>query len=415
MNIHMDKPFLEKHCMVLSFLRHAAFILPILLFISCKQEIAPSSSESSLRYHPIGENKFIEYSATNNNHTLYSIVNGMTLYKTSGKELTKIWETELDAIGKEVIACKNGSVIVIKASPFSNNEITYCRIDADRIISHNTTGLRLMPNYQDYQEHFISGCGDGNNGAYLLVALQKFGIWPENMKGLDVFLIHINESNQVESRMSLKNHFLRLASDKEGNLYGLSFKDNDMSISGTSKKDSFMMVSFNKASLAAGKIDYNYISSFVQTEYWANYYWEREFGLEVNSSQVYIAMPQVKAVDLEIGLDMLQFDKKSGKITQTWGIASPTVANKYWEGAKLNTFANEKGFYAVYRIGATTQLVYMRNDGSYGGKLDLKGNKNRCDILDIEQLGENILVMGFSSLAKSPILAPFAYEITELN
>ncbi len=221
----------------------------IFLLPSCKQKIDPIVSNSELRYNPFGENVFVSNCATYDNTNLYTLDFKGNVYRTSGQDLKPIWKTGIDANGKEIIACKNGSVIIIKSSPFSWDEITYCRIDEERIMSFNSSGQKLMPKYPNANEHLISAISDGNNGAYLLITLQQMGSNIYDTKAEDVYLVHINDENMVEARLRLDNYFVKLASDKNGNLFGMTYKGNSHLTTGTSPKDSFMIVSFNKASL----------------------------------------------------------------------------------------------------------------------------------------------------------------------
>lgn len=377
---------------------------------SCKQEVPVQNTETDIRFDPLGQFEEVRLCVNVNNETNYLLTDLNQLYKTKGHYPEVEWKTPLPLYAKGIVPCKNESVIALTTSYFGYDLMSISRFGSDGNMQYSFPFDKFFDEYPNHFEHFITACSDGKNGAYILVALLEAGKWPGLLQKDEVFLVHLDDQNNF-TKIKLNDYYIRIASDPNGNLFGLRYQERYFNIQGAGEPDSFYIEAFDQTKLSQGIISKTWSSGFSQIEYYTNYYWDLEFNLSVNSRYVYYAMPLVRYVDIQYGHEMVALDRTNGKEVHHKTLESPTYVDVYLSNTWLNGFANEDGFFTQYSIGATTRLMHMNMEGNLAKHMDLKGTNNRCEISSLSDFNSEIWLWGKMSKGKNAQMVPFFQKL----
>lgn len=399
------------------FLKHGGlfFILLLLLFPGCNKESFEPESKSELRYFPLGDNIYPAGIANADAGLLLAAYNDNRIMLCDGLTENFQWSSQIDGQVVGFTANKDGSVWVVKHSPFFWEEMTLCCLDSLGKLVFNTTGSKMIPSKPNNQEFYMSIASDGQNGVYFLIALLDFGVSPEKLLPSDIYLVHANNQNTIDMRLPLNEYFFRIQGDRDGNLYGLSHNTADFNPTGTGATDTFHLIKFDLAALNNKQVKRVWEYNLTVVEYYVNYFWEHNFQVNTNSKNIFVSHTTAQFLDLETGIKIHSINKADGAPISVVADPSPTFANSYSEGSLLTGFADENGVYAAYKIGATTRIISMDNSGNKNANINLKGDNNRCSPIGFALIKNKPTVFGYSTKGKSTQYAPFSFQFETLK
>lgn len=378
----------------------------ILSLDGCKQEVLPEVTDVDIVFEPLGEQEKVLSCKPGQGDINYLLTDFQRIIKTRGTNQDVEWSMNMPLFTRSIVPCKDESVIAITSSVYGYDLMYFSRIGKDGNMVYAFTADKLFDDYPNHYEHFINACSDGNNGAYALVALRENGKWPDQMRKDDVFLLHIDAQNNF-TKIKLNDYYLRIASDQQGNLYGLRYEEWYFYVQASEEPDSFYIEEFDMSQLNKGIIAKTWSSGFTVGEYYANYYFEHNFNLSVNSRYVYYAAPLARLVDVIYGHKMVALDRSNGKQVHHKTILSPTYVDIYVSGASLSGFADENGYYSHFSIGATTRLLQMDLSGNLVKNIDIKGTNNRSEIHALASYQSDLWIWGIMSKGKNAQMVPF--------